>query len=41
MKISHFLDSEKFPFPGVLLMINFTPAFNKEVDTYNPLNISN
>lgn len=44
MKISHlwdFLDEEKFPFPEVLLMVNFPAAFNREVDTYDPLNISN
>lgn len=37
----NFLDAEKLSFPEILLMINFPPAFNKEVDTYNPLNILN
>lgn len=34
------LDVEKFPVQEVLLMINFPSAFNREVNTYNPLNIS-
>lgn len=37
----NFLDAEKLPFPEVLLLMYSPSSFQRKIDTYNPLNISN